>query len=98
MNLNIKKFLENMVDKNQIFQLLALIGDSDHNMELRKSIEYINEKLLREYGRELDGRPKFRVVFSDDQYEKRLTTHDDHGNELITPEVRLLPKYKQYIR
>ena len=67
-------------------------------MELRESIESINERLLSEFGKELDGRPRFRVVFSDDQYEKRVTTHDDHGNELIIPEVRLLPKYKQYIR
>jgi hypothetical protein len=68
-------------------------------MELRETIESINQKLLDMFGQDIsDARPKFRVVWSDDQFEKRVTTHDDHGNELITPEVRLLPKYKQYIR
>lgn len=68
-------------------------------MELREQIEDINEKLINEYGRSIDdSRPRYRIVWSDDQFEKRITTHDDHGNELIRPEVRLLPKYKQYIR
>lgn len=68
-------------------------------MELRESIEYINEKLLAEYGRSIDdGRPNYRVVWSDDQLEKRVVTHDTHGNELILPEVDLRPKYRQYIR
>lgn len=68
-------------------------------MELREPIEWINQKLIEEYGTDIsDNRPKYRVVWSDDQYEKRITTHDDHGNELIHPEVRNLPKYKQYIR
>jgi hypothetical protein len=68
-------------------------------MELRESIESINEKLVENYNRDIgDGRPNYRVVWSDDQFEKRITTHDSHGNQLIHPEVRLLPKYKQYIR
>lgn len=66
-------------------------------MELREPIEDINKKLIDEFGRFSDGRPNFRVVFSDDQYEKRLTGYTDEGLELINPEVRLLPKYKQYI-
>lgn len=66
-------------------------------MELRESIEHINYKLEREYGRHSDGRPNFRVVFSEDQFENRLTNFTDEGFELINPEVRLLPKYKQYI-
>lgn len=67
-------------------------------MELREPIEYINEQLILRYGKYSDGRPNFRVVFSDDQYEKRLTDFTDEGFELIRPEVRLLPKYKQYVR
>lgn len=67
-------------------------------MELRESIESINEKLLNDYGTEFGDAPRFRVVFSDDQYEKRWTDYTDEGFELIHPEVRLLPKYKQYIR
>jgi len=68
-------------------------------MDLREPIERINEQLINEYGTDIaDNRPKYRLVWSDDQYENRITTHDDHGNELIRPEVRYLPKYKQYIR
>lgn len=67
-------------------------------MELRESIESLNKKLLDDYGTEFGDAPRFRVVFSEDQYEKRLTDFTDEGFELIHPEVRLLPKYKQYIR
>lgn len=68
-------------------------------MELRETIESINEKLLREYGVELQvgNLPRFRVVFSDDQYEKRWTNYSAEGFELQQPEVRELPKYRQYI-
>lgn len=69
-------------------------------MELRETIESINEKLLNEFGTELScgNQPRFRVVFSEDEYEKRLTDCTDEGFQLLTPEVRLLPKYKQWIR
>lgn len=68
-------------------------------MELREPIEDINRKLLDEYGVEMHaaGEPKFRVVFSEDQYERRLTEFTDEGFQLLHPEVRLLPKYKQWI-
>lgn len=66
-------------------------------MELTETLETINEKLLKEYGREFNGWPKFRLVFSEDQYEKRWTQHSREGLELTYPEVRELPKYKQYI-
>ena len=51
-------------------------------MELRESIESINKKLLEEYGTEFTTSPRFRVVFSEDQYEKRLTDFTDEGFEL----------------
>lgn len=66
-------------------------------MELRESIESINERLLLEYGTEFGNSPRFRVVFSEDQYEKRWTNFTDEGFELVQPEVRLLPKYKQWV-
>ena len=66
-------------------------------MELREDIDRINAKLIEEFGYELDGRPRFRIVFSEDEYEKRITSYTDEGFELPVPEVRLLPKYKQYI-
>lgn len=67
-------------------------------MELREPIDQINERLLQEFGTEFGNSPRYRVVFSDDQYEKRWTTYTDEGFELLEREVRLLPKYKQYIR
>ena len=72
----------------------------EFEMELREPIEYINKKLLEEYGTELScgNQPRFRIVFSEDQYEKRLTDYTDEGFELLIPEVRELPKYKQWIR
>lgn len=67
-------------------------------MELRETIESINYKLEKEFGRHDDGRPNFRVIFSEDEFEKRLTNYSDEGFELLQPEIRLLPKYRQYIR
>jgi hypothetical protein len=67
-------------------------------VELRESIENINKKLLEEFGTEFGNAPCFRIVWSEDQYEKRLTDFTDEGFELLHPEVRLLPKYKQWIR
>ncbi len=67
-------------------------------MLLRESIESINKKLLEEFGTEFGSSPRFRIVFSEDEYEKRLTNCTDEGLELITPEVKLLPKYKQWIK
>ena len=69
-------------------------------MELVESIEYINEQLIKLYGNEpyADDKPRFQVVFSDDCYEKRLTEQTDEGFDLLYPEVRLLPKYKHYIK
>ncbi len=61
-------------------------------------IEHLNQFLRDCYGIETTSdRPMWRVVFSDDQYEKRLTKYTDSGIELLVPEVRELPKYKQWI-
>ena len=67
-------------------------------MELREPIETINLLLTEHYSRDIsDGRPNYRVIWSDDILEKRIITHDAHGNELIIPEVSLVPKYKQWV-
>lgn len=66
-------------------------------MELVEPIERINEILSRQYGLHDDGRPRFRVVWSEDQLEKRLTTHTKEGIELMYPEVIERKKY-QYIQ
>lgn len=67
-------------------------------MELREPIEDINKKLLDDYGTEFGNAPKFRVVFSEDQFEKRWSSYTDEGFQLLEPEVREFPKYKQWIQ
>ena len=72
-------------------------------MELVEPIEDLNSRLVDHFGISSDnGDPIWRLVWSDDQVEKRLGTYDD-----ITPnglyirtvtEVREVPKYKQYIQ
>jgi len=66
-------------------------------------IEAINKSLKELYGVDtVSGLPMFKVVWSEDEYEKRFGTFDD-----ITPagifirtvtEVREMPKYKQWIQ
>lgn len=64
-----------------------------------ESIESLNKQLENIYGIDtMTGRVMYRIVFSDDQYEKRLTEYDDKGNPLFLPEVRELPKYRQWIQ
>lgn len=68
-------------------------------MELPETITQINKQLADLFGIDTASlRPMWRVVFSDDQYEKRLTEYSDKGVLLARPEVRLLPKYKQWIQ
>lgn len=66
---------------------------------MAEKIDTINKFLREEFGIDTDdSKPIFRVVWSEDQYEKRLTKYTDSGVELLQPEVRLLPKYKQWIQ
>jgi len=62
-------------------------------------VERINKQLRDEYGIEVTSdRPIYRVVWSNNQYEKRLMHYTDAGVELLTPEVREVPKYKQWAK
>jgi hypothetical protein len=63
-----------------------------------ETIEVLNRRLIDYWGCFLDGQPNYRIVWSEDQFEKRLSYHTDLGFELLTPEVRELPKYRHYIR
>jgi len=63
-----------------------------------ESIAILNRRLEETYGRYLDSRPHYRIVFSEDQFEKRWTNYTDEGFALLNPEVRELPKYRQYMQ
>lgn len=62
-----------------------------------ESVEVINQRLLDQFGRFEDGRPNWRVVWSDDQLEKRIVTHTPEGFILPNPEVREVRKYSYII-
>lgn len=65
-------------------------------MELLKTI---NETLEHLFGSDFTSRlPLFRVVWSNDQYEKRLMDVTDTGIALLTPEIREVPKYSQWVK
>ncbi len=57
-------------------------------------IDYINEKLRDNFGIDtVSGLPIWRVVWSTDQLEKRLTKFTETGIELVRPEVIEMKKY-----
>lgn len=59
-----------------------------------EKIESINDALRRLFGLHSDtGRSLYRVVWANDEYEKRLCYTTDSGVELLQPEVREVPKY-----
>lgn len=63
------------------------------------TLEYFNKQLSDLFGVDtVTGQQMWRICWSDDQYEKRLTEYNDKGELLQQPEVRLLPKYKQWIQ
>lgn len=67
-------------------------------MNLVEPIEILNQRLIDHFGIDTStGQPNWRIVFSEDQFEKRLTKHTKEGFELLTPEMVELPKYKQWI-
>ncbi len=64
-------------------------------------LDVINKRLHDSYGEteEKGNRlPNYRIVWSEDQREKRLMHHTNEGFQLINPEVREVPKYSQWIR
>jgi hypothetical protein len=66
---------------------------------LLEPLETINKRLKDQFGRfHTTDMAMWRVVWSEDQTEKRWTDHTDEGFPLIRPEVRELPKYRQWIK
>ncbi len=67
-------------------------------MELTETVESLNRQLSDLYGIDtVTGKSIFRIVWSEDQFEKRLMDVTDEGLQLLHPEVRLVPKYRQWI-
>jgi len=63
-----------------------------------EKLETLNERLVETYGKYLDGSPRYRIVFSEDMFEKRWTQYTKDGLELLNKEVLELPKYRQWIQ
>ena len=68
-------------------------------MELTETIDSMNRQLVDLFGIDtISGEAMWRVVWSEDQFEKRLMDVTDEGFQLLYPEVRLVPRYRQWIR
>lgn len=66
-------------------------------MELTERIETLNKRLSDTYGTDtITGRPIYRIVWSEDQFEKRLSKFSPAGIETLEPQVYEFPKYKQW--
>ena len=64
---------------------------------INESVETINKRLKDHFSTAWNGNPIWRVVWSEDQFEIRMTKYTDSGLELLYPEMRKLPKYRQFI-
>lgn len=67
-----------------------------------EEVSTINQRLIDHFGRTIDsGEAKWRVVWSEDQFEMRYGTYEDRTKDgfLIreVTEWRLVPKYRQWI-
>lgn len=72
-------------------------------METTELVCDINDRLKHHFGIDtITGAIIWRIVFSEDQYEKRLGTYDDYSRGGIylrtVTEVREVPKYRQWIQ
>ncbi len=63
-------------------------------MELTEDIVELNKRLREHFGIDtVSSSQMWRIVWSDDQIEKRLTSYTKEGFELLTPMMVELPKY-----
>lgn len=62
---------------------------------LPKDVLRLNEQLRDAYGIDTEStQPMWRVSWSNDQYENRLTKYTPEGLEMLHEEVKQLPKYQ----
>ena len=62
-----------------------------------ESIFTLNNRLIREYGLFDDMRANWRIVHSENEFEKRWSDCDANGNVLANRILVEVPKYRQYI-
>jgi len=68
-------------------------------VETSEKIDTINSQLKNEFGVDtVSGIPIYRVVWSDDQFEKRMSKYTTNGIELLHPQLIEMPKYRQWIK
>jgi len=66
-------------------------------LEYKLNVERFNNYLQRDFGY-FDGiHANYRIVYSDNEKEKRFVTHTREGLEYIRPRIEEVPKYKQWI-
>lgn len=58
-----------------------------------ESLEVINKRLIDHFGLFEDGRPNWRVVWSTDEHENRLSYYTREGFELLSPIMQYQKKY-----
>lgn len=66
-------------------------------MELAETLEVLNQRLRDHFGSAWNNDAIWRVVWAEDQFEKRLMHYNDNGMQLLMPEVREVVKYN-YIK
>ena len=64
-------------------------------MEINVAVDFINEE-LKIYGSNMYGDPTFRVVFSDDQTERREGIYNDYYGNIYLRTVREVRTVKKY--
>jgi len=59
-----------------------------------ESIETLNDRLTEFYGADsVTGRPIFRIVWANDQTEKRMVESSEKGVQFLFPEAQIVKKY-----
>lgn len=60
---------------------------------INETMKVLNSRLIDYFGKFESGDANFRIVWSDDETEKRLVSHTVNGVELLFPEMAIVPKY-----
>lgn len=68
-------------------------------LECPESLATINRRLKDWYGSDtVTGKAIFRIIWSENETEKRLMNVTDGGISLLVPEWRDVPKYRNYLK